>query len=143
MAYVSTLEQRLIEHEGEERFVYTDSLGYQTIGIGRCVDKKRGKGLSNEEILYLLRNDIKEARDDLSPNNWYLAMDDIRRGVIIEMSFNLGYRGLLKFKKMIKALTTIDYAQATKEMRDSLWAKQIGYDRLEDMCYRMEFGKYK
>ena len=49
------LVDQLITHEGMELKVYKDSLGIETIGIGRnLVDS----GVSEEEARYLCNNDI-------------------------------------------------------------------------------------
>ena len=42
-------------HEGVEKTVYNDSEGIPTIGVGRNL---RDRGLSDDEIDYLLSNDI-------------------------------------------------------------------------------------
>ena len=45
----------LINHEGKKRTVYLDSMGIETIGVGRNL---RHVGLDDDEVLYLLNNDI-------------------------------------------------------------------------------------
>ena len=42
-------------HEGVRNQVYKDHLGIETIGVGRNL---RDRGLSDEEVDYLLSNDI-------------------------------------------------------------------------------------
>ena len=42
------------------------------------------------------------------------------------MGFNIGIYGLKKFQKMWQAILKEDWEQASKEMLDSLWAKQVG-----------------
>ena len=44
--------------------------------------------------------------------------------IILEMTYQLGVTGVLKFKKMWKALEQNDYEEASAQMLDSLWAKQ-------------------
>ena len=48
----------LRRHEGVEPYAYKDHLGYITVGVGRCLEKDVGMGLSDDEIDYLLKNDI-------------------------------------------------------------------------------------
>ena len=51
---------RLIEdHEGRRSHIYTDTVGKLTIGVGRNLTDR---GLSDDEIDYLLANDIKIAK---------------------------------------------------------------------------------
>ena len=53
------LKSQLLREEGAESCAYQDSLGFWTIGVGRLIDSRKGGGLSNEEIDFLLENDIK------------------------------------------------------------------------------------
>ena len=59
-------KQKLIEqlrlHEGVEHKPYTDTVGKLTIGVGRNLDDR---GLSDDEIDYILANDIKIVEDEL------------------------------------------------------------------------------
>ena len=54
-----TLAQMLEAEEGRKRSAYQDHLGYWTIGVGRLIDRRKGGGLSPDEIDYLLTNDIR------------------------------------------------------------------------------------
>lgn len=137
------LISRITEHEGIKRFVYQDSLGYATIGIGRCIEAKIGKGLSIDEVFYLLRNDIKDFRNQLAQFEWFTMQDQVRRDVLVELAFNMGVANLLKFKRMIGALTIKSYPSACKELMDSAWAIQVGKNRSDDICYRLGNGRYK
>ena len=46
------------------------------------------------------------------------------KGVIIEMCYQIGYAGVMKFKKMIANMKDINWKGAADEMLDSLWARQ-------------------
>jgi lysozyme len=54
----------LKRHEGVRDKVYMCSAGYETIGVGRNISES-GLGLSNDEIEYLLKNDIERCRNEL------------------------------------------------------------------------------
>lgn len=138
---MNKLEERMIKHEGKVPHAYQDSLGYWTVGIGICIDKRKG-GLSEDEMLYLLRNRIEKIRASLSAYAWFRNLPEIRQEVLIEMAFNLGIQGLLGFKKTIGCLSRHDYDGAVREMRASKWAMQIGKSRLDDLCKRMSKGSY-
>ena len=43
------------------------------------------------------------------------------QNIIIDMSFNLGYTKLSKFKNLRNSLKTNDYALASKHMKNSKW----------------------
>jgi|TARA_Y100000310_G_C20616072_1_gene780696 GH24 family phage-related lysozyme (muramidase) len=85
--------------------------------------------LSEEQINYFLEEDIEIASDDAKK---YLGVENfeslpkLARDVLIDMSFNLGYNRLSKFKKLKSALIGKDYAEASAEMKDSKWYHQVG-----------------
>ena len=134
---IHTLEDQLILHEGLKLRMYQCPAEYWTIGVGRNLETK---GLSRDEALYLLRNDIREITEQLERLGWYRALDPIRQKVIIDMAFNLGLSGLLSFKHMIQALNCYDYNTAADEMVDSLWYRQVG-KRAERLVKMMRTGE--
>ena len=141
------LDQLLIDnishHEDTIPYAYQDIYGYWTIGTGRLIDKRKGGGLSPEECAYLLNNDIKLARKELSQFDWYTIQDEVRKGVLIELHFNMGLGNLLGFKKMISALKKRDYKKASAELLNSKWAKEdVGAERVANVRKRLETGAY-
>lgn len=121
---ILSLREQLIRDEDLKLKVYNDSLGVPTIGVGRNL---RDKGISPYEADLLLNNDIVEHTIEvLKAIPWSGALDAIRFEVLVNMSFNMGTMGLLKFVKMLTALRSADYTTAAKEMLDSTWAKQVG-----------------
>lgn len=122
---ISELTAQLNRDEGREKFVYKDSLGYYTIGVGRLVDKEKGGGLRDDEINYLLRNDIEDRINALTRAlPWFQNLDDARKGVLLNMAFQLGTEGLLKFKNTLAMVQARDYAGASAGMLMSKWATQ-------------------
>jgi lysozyme len=115
--------EQLIMHEGLKLRPYKCSAGKLTIGIGRNLEDR---GITKEEAIYLAKNDIQGVEQALALNHWYATLDPIRQKVIIDMAFNMGINGLLKFKKMILAIERRDFVKAADEMLDSLWAEQVG-----------------
>lgn len=116
---------RLIDDEKEVLHCYLDSLGFQTIGVGRLIDERRGGGITQDESRYLLRNDIGRRLAQCSNAfEWWHTIDDVRRGVIVCMAFQLGTNGVGNFKKMCAALRIRDYITAAAEMLDSTWSRQ-------------------
>jgi lysozyme len=120
------LEQRIIEDEGYIPHVYSDSLGYDTIGVGFCVDKAvPGAGLRNEEIEFILSNRIQLIKKELLQHSFYNDLDSVRQEAIINMAYNLGVPKLLKFKYMIAAIKKQDWKSVYNEALDSRWAAQV------------------
>ena len=136
------LLKMLEEEEGCVLHAYKDSEGYLTIGIGRLIDKNKGGKISKEEAYYLLNNDAKEVLTQLSSNHIFLEQSEIRKTVLMDMCFNLGYSNLLKFRNMWKELSNQNYLKASKEMLDSKWAKQVGRRAIR-LSKMMETNEYQ
>lgn len=122
--------------------VYKDHLGFDTLAIGRLVDRRRGGGLSDAEAEYLLINDIEE-RDALLRRvlPFYAKLDAVRQRALLNMAFQLGVAGLLDFKQMLAALAKGLYQAAAKEALDSDWAKLQTPARAKRVAYMIETGK--
>jgi lysozyme len=117
------IEEQLIKHEGLRQKPYEDTVGKLTIGIGRNLEDK---GITKDEAIYLLKNDIIESKMDLINYDWFNKLSDNRKNVLIDMRINLGLGGLLSFKKMIKALKENNFEEAANEMENSKWYHQVG-----------------
>jgi len=67
-----------------------------TIGVGRNVDagddgRARGLGLSDDEIDYLLQNDIDRVTKELDREYpWFQGLNEARSDAMVDISFNLG-----------------------------------------------------
>lgn len=122
--YKEVAKQMLRIHEGLRLKPYEDTTGHLTIGYGRNLDSN---GISEEEAEYLFNNDVDRVDAELTQTfEWYNSLSIDRKAVIIDMTFNLGIRGLSRFKKTISYIESKDYESASIEMLDSLWAKQVG-----------------
>ena len=129
---MKSIEEQLILHEGLKLKPYRCTAGKLTIGVGRNLDDK---GISKEEALFLLANDIEDAIKDLSNFDWFEDLDPVRKKVVIDMRYNLGPTRFRQFKRMIAALAAGDYKAAADQMLDSRWARQVKTraDRLAEM----------
>jgi len=140
-----TMREQLVRDEGVVFHAYQDHLGFWTIGVGRSIDSKKGGGITREEALYLLDNDIGKKRVDLlAVLPWtatLAATDEARFAVLLNMAFNLGVAGLLGFRKMIEAVRDGNYDRAAKEMLDSEWALQVGL-RAQRLAEQMQTGEW-
>ncbi|MGE4118933.1 MAG: lysozyme [Candidatus Nitrosocosmicus sp.] len=132
-----SLRDWLIRHEGIKQKPYRCTAGKLTIGVGRNLDDN---GISLEECYYLLDNDIKRCKKDLENYQWYTKQPPGVKDALVNMCFNLGINRLLKFKKMILALSASHFHQAANEALDSLWAKQVG-QRAKDVANMIRDGK--
>jgi lysozyme len=141
----SNFLDKLIDHEGMVLTVYKDSLGIDTVGIGRNL-KDRGiskeeleymdipnmdavyeHGISEADARYLAMNDIKIVENELCRIHPCVEdLDAVRQLVLMDMAFNMGVPRLSKFKKMWNAIHEGQFENASLEMMDSRWARQVG-----------------
>jgi len=138
------LIDKLVVSEGLRLQVYKDTLGIDTIGIGRNLEDR---GITKEELndldiptiehvyeygiteadaVYLAENDVQIVEEELVRAHPCVdRLDSVRQLILIDMAFNMGVPRLCKFKKMWAAVECGDYPTAAKEMLDSRWAKQV------------------
>jgi len=136
------LKTQLRLDEGVIPHAYTDSEGYLTIGVGRLIDRVRGGRLSNDEIEYLLNNDIDRVAYRLSHEfPWYDNLSDVRKEVLVNFAFNLGIAGVKNFKRMIAAIERQDWVDAAREGLDSKWSGQVG-DRAIRLMQALRTGQW-
>ena len=131
------IEKILIDHEGSSSAPYFCPSGKLSIGVGRNLEDV---GLRYVEIMFLLRNDIEEVckrLDDSIP--WWQDLTIKRKYVLVDMTFNLGISGFLKFKKTLAYIKAGDYHSASIEMLNSRWAEQVK-SRAVKLSQMMEEG---
>ena len=124
---MNNIKEMLRIHEGVEKFAYKCSAGKITVGVGRNIDPDNGLGLSDDEIDYLLANDIQRVAIELQKNvPAYDSLSDVRKSVLIDMCFNLGITRFMQFKNFLAAIDGGEFVTASAEMLDSRWANQVG-----------------
>ena len=133
------LEDQLIAHEGMVLDIYKDSVGIWTIGVGRNLEHV---GLRAEaEARYLLRSDIVAIRAELEKAiPWIGDLDEVRQRCLMDMAFNLGVAGLMKFEKTLRLIAQGNLSGASQEMLRSKWADQVG-QRAITLSRMMATGK--
>lgn len=138
------LTRQLKADEGVRPQAYSDHLGYLTIGIGRLIDsRKPGSGLRPSEIEFMLQNDIDERIEALTRRlPWFQNLDDARKGVLLNMAFQMGVDGLLGFKNTLRMVEDGDYMGAARNMLQSKWAEQTPA-RAARMAEQMRTGKWQ
>jgi GH24 family phage-related lysozyme (muramidase) len=140
------LVEMISRHEGLRNFAYDDSLGVRTIGVGFNLERSDAKEkiselglnfsevysgkseISNSQAYFLMNEDIKnstlDAKKYIGKDFDNLPLD--AKHVLIDMSYNLGYSRLSKFKNFRKEILEGDFDGAAEEMIDSKWYGQVG-----------------
>jgi lysozyme len=125
--------------------VYKDSLGIDTIGIGRNLEDRGISpieledmnipnmehiyeyGITEPDAIMLAGNDIEIVEKELCDVHPCVKdLDEVRQLVLMDMAFNMGVPRLKKFVKMWNAIHEERFDLAAEEMLDSRWASQVG-----------------
>jgi lysozyme len=151
------LIEQLKRHEGFRSDYYQCSADKKTIGYGRNVDnnpfsseelKMLGRDvftvepMTEDEAEQLLLNDVNGVVSNIDGHLPWVLLGSARQAVCVNMAFNLGVVGFLKFKNMITAINDCYYEKAAVEMLDSRWAKQVG-GRSEELAIQMNLGTWQ
>ena len=124
------------EAEGFYPNTYRCPAGKLTQGYGRNLEVHP---LTEEERLELNQDgtvsefiaskwalkELQECEEKLMSNIIYQKQTEVRKAVLLDMCFNIGYSGLMKFKKMWFALGDRDYITASREMKDSKYYTDV------------------
>jgi len=139
------LQEQLAEDEGCKYEIYLDHLGYKTFGVGHLVratdpenDMDVGTEVSKERVDECFKTDIAITIEDC--NVLYTNFNDIPEEaqlILANMMFNLGRPRLSRFLNLKVAVDDEDWMEASTEMMDSKWARQVP-NRAERLCKRME-----
>ena len=122
------LKKRIKKNEGFSLKPYKDQLGYLTIGYGHLI-------LPNET--YLLKNKTNKLQlNSIFDQDFERALGDYKRflkqkhhnrkdkELLIEMTYQMGAKKVLKFKKLISNMQKNKKHLVCFEMMDSLWYTQ-------------------
>ena len=122
------LKKRIKKNEGFSLKPYKDQLGYLTIGYGHLI-------LPNQT--YLLKNKTNKLQlNSIFDQDFERALGDYKRFIkqkhhnrkdkelLIEMTYQMGAKRVLKFKKLISNMQKNKKHLVCFEMMDSLWYTQ-------------------
>ncbi len=111
-----------MKNEGFRKHPYRCTSGKLTIGYGRNLDDN---GISEDEASYLLDRDLMALNLKLYKIKEYRTLDSRRQAVIIDMAYNMGYKGILGFSNMWKAIKDNNFELAADEIINSKYAEQL------------------
>ena len=97
-----TLKQRIRDHEGFRLEPYTDSEGILTVGYGRNLESVP---FTRAEVELMFDTDFRRAEQGAENFRFYENLNEARKGVVIEMVFQMGPTGVGKFKNLLSVFS--------------------------------------
>lgn len=127
------------KHEGFRNRAYKDSVGVWTIGYGTNVEVLE---VDQETAEKWLIAHLERTEEELRGVDGFLSCSPVRQDVLVEMAYQLGVAGCLKFVRMWEAIRAGDYNSACFEMLDSRWARQTP-SRSRRLARRMKTNSWE
>jgi len=122
------LIKRIKKNEGFSSRPYKDQLGFLTIGYGHLIlsnekhltEKKLSKAKLEKIFIQDFKNTIKDYKKYLKKKTFNKKEEEL----LIEMVFQIGARGVLKFKNLLGNMRKKNKHLVCFEMMNSLWYNQ-------------------
>ena len=141
------LEQLRLEIEADEGVkyeIYLDHLGLPTCGIGHLVvegdeeyGQEVGTPVSEERVAELFEQDVQVTLDECERlYSGFSELPEEVQHILSNMMFNMGRPRLSGFKKFNAAIEAGEWQEASEEMIDSRWYRQVT-NRAERLVQRM------
>lgn len=140
---IQNLVEILKRNEGLRLTPYRCTAGKLTIGYGHTGPSVvEGLQWTRQHAEHILLNDARNAAADLDWHHpWWRGLSDTRQEALADMMFNLGAERLGNFRKMLAALRSGRWEDASKECLDSRYAKQVG-NRAKRNAFVFEHGRW-
>lgn len=146
---------QLKRHEGSKKdgqghhVAYRDTMGKLTIGYGHNLDAvpldnlRDNAFISEARATEILISDVASAAKALDERiPWWRRLDEPRQAVLLNMAFNLGASGLMKFERTLQAVREMRWRDAYSGMLASRWAGQVGR-RAVELAEQMATGEWQ
>lgn len=143
------LKKQIEFEEGRRLVKYKCTAGHWTIGVGHNLDAKpfyNGERIPDviDDALCdaLFDNDVGSVIDGLDAAwHGFQLLTGARQDAVINMGFQLGVEGFMKFVKLRDALVRCDWQRAYDEALKSHWAKQTP-NRAKRVAGQIRTGEY-
>ena len=127
MRYLKLIK-RIKKNEGFSSIPYKDQLGFLTIGYGHLIlseekyltETKQTKAKLEKLFIQDFKNALKDYKKYLKKNISNKKDEEL----LIEMVFQIGIKGVLRFKKLLSNMRKKNEYLVCFEMMNSLWYKQ-------------------
>ena len=122
------LKKRIKKNEGYSNKPYKDQLKFYTIGYGHLIKKSEkiyfSKSFKKKHFDKVFNSDFERAAEEYKNIFFKENHTKSEKELLIEMIFQLGSKGVVKFRKMLFFLNKKQKYMAALEMLDSLWYQQ-------------------
>ncbi len=140
MTRIDICTARLLTEEKLVPYAYNDTTGKRvtcrpegnlTIAGGVNLEV----GLDSEEVNWLTSHRIAKRDTALREYEWYVALDEVRGSVFLDVAYNVGITGLLHFTTTIHYAQIKDWPQCAAALMNSKAAKQLParYEKLKQI----------
>lgn len=129
--------KKMLEYdEGKKLKVYRCTEGFKTVGVGCNLDAnphlnilhrnlKINALITSEECDLLFDYDYNNVLNEIKQKIYYFGdLLPKYQTVLVNMVYQMGINGVLKFKGVLKAMRDKDDAKVIANMKDSLWYRQ-------------------
>ena len=138
------LREEIEADEGCKYEIYLDHLGLPTFGIGHLVTENDpehgqpvGTEVSEERVAEVFESDIEVTLDECERlYSGFSELPEEVQHILANMMFNMGRPRLSGFKKFNAAIAAGEWQEASEEMIDSRWYRQVT-NRAERLVQRM------
>lgn len=139
MNYLDILHAQLRVDEGVRPEPYPDQFGNMTIGIGRNLT---ANGINRGEQALMFDNDLAAAERSarLLFHN-FDQLSDVRKAVIMNLAFNMGYSTLAGFVNTIAAIDARRWEDGAQGLIKSKWYTQVQRDRSDRLIKMLRTGE--
>lgn len=133
-----TLIEQLRRDEGVRHVAYYDQKGILTVGVGHNLHVP----ISDAAIDRILGDDIAVAETEVSRLPEYTLADPVRQAAMVNLTFWVGFGGVLKFEKMLAALKVRDWETAARELYASDLPK-VDEGRAKRLSEQLRTGEWQ
>lgn len=123
---MDSVKRMIKNHEGLRLERYICPTGHPTIGYGHTgIHVQKGR-ITQAEADQIFEEDFIKYSALAQKIPEFSSLDPARQGALIDLVYNLGYTGFMKFEKTRQALATKNWSEAASELLNSRYARQVG-----------------
>jgi lysozyme len=145
MAWDDREKQELTLDEGRVLRAYKDTRGNWTVGIGHYLGTNPSYAdtvITDEQCDEIFDEDFEDAvKGARQAFPAFEGLDGPRKGALVNMSFELGWKTLSTFHTFLNYIDMNQYKEAAIDLLNTAYAKQVPA-RAKRIAYRIKNGDY-